>query len=335
MGEEINAWTFTHGGYPKALQQSALPSDNEPLKPSEIRVKTYAASINPVDAQLMGFPLWPYLPSFVMPSQKGVGEDFSGTVQEAGPDSGFKPGDQVMGITPFLPGGTLQKLVRLDTKKGSVVIPKPADWSWEQAAALPLVWLTARTVIAEVERYVVNGRVAVLGGSSATGMYAVYLAARRGWTVAASCSGRNADLVRSMGASEIVDYTAESVPGRVREFAPDVIIDCVGGTECLGISKRYVTIVGDKTNRFTMGGANTYLWNPQMVLRALLGRVGLGPLYSCVNLEFKYPFLEELLSLPKEKIVIDTTFGFDQVREAFERLNTGRTRGKVIVRISS
>lgn len=334
MGGEANAWTFTHGGYPTALQQSALPPDNAPLKPSEVRVTTHAASINPVDAQLMGFPLWRYLPSFVMPSQKGVAEDFSGVVQEAGPDSGLKPGDEVLGISPFLPGGTLQKTMRLDTKKGSVVVPKPADWSWEQAAALPLVWLTARTTIAEVETHANNGRIAVLGGSSATGMYAVYLAARRGWTVAASCSGRNADFVRSMGASEIVDYTAEGVPGRLRGFAPDVIIDCVGGTECLGIAKRYVTIVGDKTNRSTMGGANTYLWNPQMVLRALLGRVGLGPSYSCVNLEFKYPFLEEILSLPKDKIIIDSTFGFNQVREAFQRLNTGRTRGKVIVRIT-
>lgn len=335
MGGEVDAWTFTHGGYPEALQQTTLPPDNEPLKPSEIRVKTCAASINPVDAQLMGFPLWRYLPSFVIPSEKGVAEDFSGIVQESGADSGFKPGDEVLGICPFFPGGSLQQTMRLDTKKGSVVIPKPADWSWEQAAALPLVWLTARTTIAGVERHVKNGRVAVLGGSSATGMYAVHLAERRGWTVAASCSGRNADFVRGMGATEIVDYTTESVPGRLREFAPDVIIDCVGGTECLGIANRYVTIVGDKTNRFTMGGANTYLWNPQMVLRALIGRTGFGPSYSCVNLVFKYPFLEEILSLPKEKIIIDSTFGFDQVRQAFDRLNTGRTRGKVIVRIST
>lgn len=335
MGGETNAWTFTHGGYPKALQQSTLPPDTKPLKTSEIRVKTHAASINPVDAQLMGFPLWSYLPSFLVPSQKGVAEDFSGVVQEAGPDSGFKPGDEVLGISPFLPGGTLQETIRLDTKNGAVVVPKPADWSWEQAAALPLVWLTARTVIAEAESYVKNGRIAVLGGSSATGMYVVHLAARRGWTVAASCSGRNAEFVRGMGAGETVDYTTESVPDRLMGFKPDVVIDCVGGTECLGIAKRYVTIVGDKTNRYTMGGANTYLWNPLMVLRALLGRVGLGPSYTCVNLEFKYPFLEEILSLPKDKIIIDSTFGFDQVREAFDRLNTGRTRGKVIVRINS
>lgn len=69
---------------------------------------------------------------------------------------------------------------------------------------------------------------------------------------------------------------------------------------------------------------SVYLWNPQMLLRALLGRVSLGPSYTCVNLEFKLSYLEEILRLPKEKIVIDSTFGFDQVKDAFERLNTGR-----------
>lgn len=247
MGGEINAWTYTQGGYPDALQQSSLPPDTAPLKPSEIRVKAHAASINPVDAQLMGFPLWRYLPSFIIAPHKGVGEDFSGIVQEAGVDSGFKAGDEVLGIGPFLPGGTLQETIRLDTKKESVVVPKPADWSWEQAAALPLVWLTARTIIAEVEHYVKEGRVAVLGGSSSTGIYVVHLAKLRGWTVTASCSGRNADFVRSMGASDIIDYTTTSVPDRLREFAPDVVIDCVGGTECIGIGQRYVTIVVSPT----------------------------------------------------------------------------------------
>lgn len=333
MSQEIKAWTYTHGGYPKALQQTRLPADVGPLKPLELRVRVKAASINPVDAQLMGFPLWPYLPSFVIPTHKGVGEDFSGVVEEAGKDSGFKPGAEVFGIAPFTPGGTLQETIRINIKD-SVVLPKPADWSWEQAGALPLVWITAQTTIAQAEPFVKNGRIAVLGGSSSSGMYAVHIASQRGWTVIASCSGRNADFVRSMGASDVIDYTTTSVPERVRAFAPDAIIDCVGGTECLGIAKRYVTIVGDKTNRLSMGGRNIYFWNPQMLLRALLGRIGLGRSYTCINLLFKYPFLEEILRLPKEKIIIDSTFDFDHVREAFERLNTGRTRGKVVIRVS-
>ncbi|KAK9774154.1 putative Enoyl reductase (ER) domain-containing protein [Seiridium cardinale] len=334
MNREIKAWTWTHGGFPKALQKIVLPADKEPLKPLELRVRVKAASINPVDAQLMGFPLLPYIPGFVLPTHKGLAEDFSGVVEEAGKDSGFKVGDEVFGIVYFVPGGTLQEGIKIDIKT-SVVLPKPADWSWEQAGALPLVWLTAQTMIHLVDSYVKNKKVVVLGGSSGTGMYAVWIAKQRGWDVVATCSSRKSEFVKSMGAIDTIDYTTVNVREAVRKYAPDAIIDCVGGTDCIGIASRYVTVVGDKTSRSMMSGRNIYFWNPQMVFRALLGRTGLGRSYTCVNLEFKYPYLKEILNLPKDKIIIDSTFGFDQVKEAFDRLNTGRTRGKVVVQIDA
>ncbi|KAI1439455.1 alcohol dehydrogenase [Annulohypoxylon stygium] len=333
MSGTIKAWTFTHGGYPKALQLSTIPHDTAPIRPTEMRVRTKAASINPVDVQLMSYPLLSHLPNFIVPSNKGVGEDFSGVVEEAGTDTGFKAGDEVFGITPFIPGGTLKEEIIVDTRK-SVIINKPKDWSWEQAAALPLVWLTARTTIEQVEPYVKNGRVSILGGSSSCGMYAVFIAKQRGWTVVASCSSRNANFVCSMGADKTIDYTTTSVPDEVKAFAPDAIIDFVGGKECLGIAKRYVTVVGDKTDRMLPGGRYIYLWNPQMLLRALAGRVGLGNSYTCINLEFEKQFLEEVLSLSQEKIIIDELFGFGEVKEAFDKLNTGRTRGKIIIKVS-
>ncbi|KAI0887860.1 alcohol dehydrogenase [Annulohypoxylon maeteangense] len=334
MSGDMMAWTCTHGGFPKALQLSTIPYDIGPVKSTEIRVRTKAASINPVDVQLMSYPLLSRLPSFASSSQKGVGEDFSGVVEEAGVDSGFRAGDEVFGIIPFVPGGTLQEKIIVDTRK-SVVVDKPIDWTWEQAAALPLVWLTARTTIEEIESYVNNGKVVVLGGSSSCGMYAIHIAKQRGWTVVASCSSRNTDFVRSMGADDTIDYTTTSVPEQVKAFGPDVIIDFVGGKECLGLAKRYVTVVGDKTDLTSSGGRNTYLWNPQMLLRAFGGRAGLGPSYTCINLEFKYSFLEEVLSLPPDKIIIDSIFEFDQATEAFHKLITGHTRGKVVVKMST
>lgn len=115
MSQPANkAWTYTHGGFPTALHQSIIPADINPLTPTSIRIRVKAASINPVDAQLMSFPLWRYLPTFLMPAHKGVAEDFSGVVVDAGPQSGFKAGDEVLGIVPFLPGGTLQQMIRVD-----------------------------------------------------------------------------------------------------------------------------------------------------------------------------------------------------------------------------
>ncbi|KAK8867868.1 NAD(P)-binding protein [Apiospora arundinis] len=332
---DMQAWTYTSGGYPAALQKTTISRYATPLKPDQLRIRVKAASLNPVDAQLMGNPLWPYIPEAIVRANKGVGEDFSGVVEEAGTNSGFKAGDEVFGIAPFLPEGTLQEVVQIDTgsSSSSLVLPKPADWSWEQAAAVPLVWITAQTCIAKAEPWATKGKIAILGGSSSCGIYAVHIAKQRGWEVAATCSGKNAEHVRSMGADTVIDYTATEVSEQVKAFAPDVILDFVGGIECLGLAKRYVTVCGDKTSRTSIGGKVIYLWNPQMVIRALLGRLGLGSSYTCINLEINHPNLEGALRLPKEKIFIDSTYSFDEVREAFDRLNSSRARGKIIVRV--
>ncbi|PVH99882.1 NAD(P)-binding protein [Periconia macrospinosa] len=335
MTHSITAWTHSRGGYPTALQLTKIPLSTTPLHPTEILVRVKAAALNPVDIQLLSFPLLPYVPNAIIPSHKGMGEDFSGIVEQAGSDSAFNPGDEVFGLIFLLPHGSLQEVMRIDTAGTNAVVRKPAEWNWEQAAAVPLVWLTARTMIDKIESYVPSqgGKVAVLGGSSSTGMYAVHLAKQRGYNVVATCSAAKEDFVRSMGADETIDYQKENVPEKLRSFAPDAVLDCVGGTESIGIAKRYVTVVGDKTNRLALGGSLTYLTHPRMILRSLLGMIGLAPSYICINLSFQREWLEEVVRLPREKIVIDSTFKFDQVREAYERLNTGRTMGKVVVRV--
>jgi NADPH:quinone reductase-like Zn-dependent oxidoreductase len=283
----------------------------------------------------MNLPIWslPY-----MASPKGIGKDFSGVVLAAGVESGFEKGDEVFGLFMSSKYGTLAEVAVVDVSQKAgeaVVLKKPESWSWNQAAALPLVWLTARTSIAGVEDYMTSSKkVVVLGGSSATGMHTVYLAAQRGWTVLSTCSSRNADFVSALGAQKVIDYTSTSVPDAVRDFHPDAIIDCVGGTECLGIAPRYITIVGDKTSRSSMGGSALYLTSPRMVLRKLLGMVGWGEVYDCIILAHEPGYLQEAVdTLEPERIVVDSTFGFEKVKEAFERLDTGRARGKVVVEI--
>jgi NADPH:quinone reductase-like Zn-dependent oxidoreductase len=325
----FKAWTYTTPSYPQCLSQTTLPTP-ESLSPTEIQVQIKAAALNPVDIQLMNVPLWslPYL-NFT----KGIGGDFSGIVLKAGQESGFDIGDEVFGLTMSPKIGTVAEIATVDTKVSSV-LKKPKEWSWGQAAALPLVWLTAKTCVACVEPYVGESKkVAVLGGSSATGMYAIYLCRQRGWTVITTCSGRNAEFVRSMGAGEVIDYTQQNVPDEIRAAKPDAIIDCVGGTECLGIAKRYVTIVGDKTSRSTMGGSALYFTHPRMVLRWLVGRTGWGEVYDAIALEEKKEYLQDATELAMDKIVVDSTYSFDQVKEALERLDTGRAWGKVVIEI--
>ena len=121
--------------------------------------------------------------------------------------------------------------------KSSIVIKKPQDISWEQAAALPLVWLTgnfsssdsmgvllitkARTTIANVESHIQNdGRLVVLGGSSAVGIFVLQLASKRGWEALTTCSSRNSEFVKSMGATSVIDYNTEDVTQAVRQYSP-------------------------------------------------------------------------------------------------------------------
>lgn len=332
MASEIKAWTYGSGGYPAGLKQTKIKLDDAPLRATEILVRVKAAALNPVDIQLMNYPLLPSLPRFLVPV-KAVGEDFSGVVEATGDASGFKTGDRVLGVIFPFPRGTFQEVIRLDTSKSdNAVVRKPQHWTWEQAAALPLAWSTACTLIQKVESYVgENGKVAVLGGSSASGMYAIWIAKQRGWTVTATCSGAKAELVRNMGAENIIDYRTSQVPMELARYTPDAIIDCVGGTECLGLAKRYVTIVGDKTSRLSLGGSATYLLYPQMIWRSLKGLLRLGPSYLCVNYAVDKAYMAEVLALPAEKIIIDSTFSFNDVKQAYERLNTGQVLGKVVV----
>ena len=342
----VKAWTYTTAPYPTTLTLSTTTTQPPTTcAPGHLLLRIHACALNPVDIQIMNLPLWslPYPRSLSAP--KTPCADFSATVLATGGDpttSDLAPGDEVFGLmmNPFA-SGTLTEVAHLPIAN-TTFVKKPAAWTHAQAASLPLVWLTARTCIARVEPYVHNSatkRLVVLGGSSATGLYTIQLAKARGWKVLASCSGRNADFVTdTIGADEVVDYTAESVAARVRGWQPDAIVDCVGGTECLGVlgaERCYVTIVGDKTARTSIGGSLLYLFYPRMVLRWLLGRVGWGSRYDCIVLDQRREYLEEAVRVlaSGEGIVVDSTFHFEDAKMAFERLATGRARGKVVVEI--
>lgn len=352
MASQTRAWTYT-GGYPDTLKITNIspPSASafkDDASDPHVLVKIHACALNPVDIQIMNIPSWKYPWNPLYGKEKGTGDDFSGTVI-AGGHSGFKEGDEVMGLTlaPMKPnGGALGEVADLSLGN-SLLVKKPSNWSFEKASAINLVWLTAKACIDAVAKQVdesPNKRVAVLGGSSATGMYTIMLAKRRGWHVATTSSAKNKDFVTStLKADEHIDYTVQDVRDAMLEFGPDAVIDCVGGTECIGLpsSKRYVSIVGDKTGRSTMGGP--YTWYDYFAparaafqwLRWSKGYFGLAESYDIVMLGMKKEWLEDAtLSLSEDDIYIDSTFDFEKADEAFERLNTGRARGKVVVKVA-
>lgn len=339
---EAKAWTYTNG-YPHSLSLNTYQISKD--TGSNVLVKVRACALNPVDIQMMNTPIiWKN-----SKEPKGTVCDFSGTVVSPG-KSNFKVGDEVMGLTlaPFAgpTSGGLAEYSEIDGS-ASVMVAKPKEWSFEKAAAISLVWLTAVVCVDSVAPFVErtsSKRVAILGGSSATGIYSILLAKERGWKVISSSSGRNKDFItNNLKADAHVDYTSQNVREGVAAFQPDAVIDCVGGTECIGLpsSKRYTTIVGDKTGRTTMGGPYTYYDYKHPIvaatqwLRWAVGRSGLGESYDVVILAPKKDSLERAKrTLREENIFIDSVFSFEDAQKAFERLNTGRAKGKVVVSVA-
>ncbi|CAE6436152.1 unnamed protein product [Rhizoctonia solani] len=297
-------------------------------------------------------------------ASKIPGSDVSGVVVAIGEGVGrWKVGDEVFGFWMSTDGnGTNQAYLTIP--ETAPIVPKPANLSHVEAASLPLVFLTSYTGLVlrgglsrdpEVNTGQ-NAKVLVVGASGGTGIIGVQLAKALGATVVAICSGKNAEFVKEHGADEVIDYATEDVPSTALSLGPyKVIYDCVGGTQLIphlsallaptptpnnphhppAAAGTYITIVGDKTSRTTMGGNITYLTTPSMLFRSIKGYAGLGPKYYCVNLttgEEEMKALAEWCAGGRVKPVIDgEPYSWTKLGEAYGRLESGRAKGKVVI----
>lgn len=203
----------------------------------------------PYVMRLLGFGL--RAPSVAVP-----GTNFAGVVEAVGPDvRAFKPGDEVYGATR----GTFAEYAVAPIGK---VAPKPPRLSFEQAAVLPYPTFAAMQALRDHGQVQPGQRVLVVGASGAVGTVAVRLAIAFGATVTGVCSGGQADLVRSLGANEVIDYTREDFADGSRRF--DLIID-IGGRTSVARLRRALTrtgtlvIVGGEGDQW-IGGTQRQLW---------------------------------------------------------------------------
>jgi len=200
----------------------------------------------------------------------------------------------------------------LDTTK-SLILRRPQNLTPSDAASLPLVFLTAYTALVPYASLPdppkSNPSILILGGSTGVGIYALQIAKKRlQCHVISTASTRNVEFVKSLGADQVIDYTKTQVLKGALHYLPDggydAIIDLVGGTELiphlntlLKPKAAYITIVGDKTTRHLVGGAAIYPFFPRMVLRTLLGYLGYGRQYYCINLFPKEEYLQSEISM--------------------------------------
>ncbi|KAF1843635.1 GroES-like protein [Cucurbitaria berberidis CBS 394.84] len=357
LPESNTALSYTQPSSQPHLTHTPLQSP----KPNELLVKIKAAAINPVDIQLWGNPVIGWLAG---KKEKGIGRDYSGEVVAIGEElkrSGkWEVGDEVYGLCNRPTGeGTFAQY--LTVQPGEPIAKKPSTLSHHEAAAIPLVVLTAFSCLdwlpTESQSPNSKRRVIVSGASGGVGGWCVQLAKKLyNCHVVGICSGRNAEFVKGLGADEIIDYSTQDVAktlldGRPGEKKYDLYIDCVGGTEIfnhwydlLHASGAYVTIVGDKTSRTAIGGPLTYFTYPSQVIRHIRGYL-FGPRYANVLLYQKCELLEQVTQLAEKEdvqvVVQDVVKGVlseEGYKEAWEKVKEymvgGRVRGKIVVDIA-
>lgn len=292
---------------------------------SQVLVRVRAASVNPADWHAMRGS--PFLARFAMgwrkPANIRQGTDFAGVIEAVGAAvTLFRVGDSVFGART----GAWAEYVTVNQAR---LAPKPSNISFEQAAAVPVAALTALQGLRDEGRVRAGERVLVNGASGGVGTFAVQIARALGATVTGVSSGRNVELVRSIGATQALDYTQTDFTRDSARY--DVIIDNVGNhslgslAAVLAPGGRYVMV----------GGPSGGIIDPFPRVLALLVRNKLGDhpmtFFIAEITKADLTVLHDLMGDGKVTPVIDRTYPYAQVREAVAYVETGRARGKVIV----
>jgi|NGEPerStandDraft_9_1074522.scaffolds.fasta_scaffold09205_2 NADPH:quinone reductase-like Zn-dependent oxidoreductase len=266
--------------------------------------------------RLLGFGL--RAPSVAVP-----GTNFAGVVEAIGPEvSGVEPGDEVYGATR----GTFAEHAVAPVGK---LAPKPPQLSFEEAAVLPYPTFVAMQALRDHGHVKEGQRVLVVGASGAVGTIAVQLAVAFGATVTGVCSGRHADLVRSLGANEVIDYTKDDFTDGSRQF--DLIIDIGGRTSVVGLRRALtrtgtLVIVGGESDRW-IGGIQRQLWAavlsafvPQK-LTAFVVKENAGELLK----------MNELVAAGRVTPVLGRVFPLADGGDAVAAFEAGDANGRIVI----
>jgi len=326
---KMKAIVYHEFGGPDVLRMEdvdkPVPNDNQ------ILIKVRAVSVNPLDWHFMeGIPYLGRLPAFgfLKPTVTRLGVDYAGTVEAVGKKiTEFKPGDEVYG-NKF--GAFAEYVVASD--KGMAL--KPANLSFEQAASLPVAALTALQALRDYGKIQSGLKVLINGASGGVGTFAVQIAKSFGAEVTGVCSGRNVEMVRSLGADHVIDYTKEDFTERAERY--DLILDNVGGQPLSGF-RRVLTPTG-KCVVVGGGGVNDSRWTGPMigVLKMLILKPFVTQEMKMMLAEVsrkELTILADLVQSGKVKPVIDRTYPFNQLPEAMRYLEEGHARGKVVVTV--
>ncbi|KAK5132729.1 hypothetical protein LTR08_008695 [Meristemomyces frigidus] len=321
-------WTAVSGGIGKNLKlnaQAALPKKAAALPASHTLVRVAYATTNPVDAKVAEYA--PFI--FSKPATPGL--DFSGTVV-ASTLPHLTPGDRVFGKTEIPAFGTLGEYIVVGAQ---ACVPVPEGVALDQAACVGVTGLTAYQCLAPFVK--AGGKVLINGGSGGTGTFGIQIAKALGCHVTTTCSGANVELCKSLGADRVIDYRSEDVVATLKRSGAqyDLIVDNVfAGPELywnchhyLKPTGRYVTIAGSLGTMFAL--MKVLLWP------AVLGG-GQRPVQfvTCTTNAEQYAQIGKWMQEGKVKAIVEQEFELEEAGKAYERLKSGRTRGKLVIKVA-
>lgn len=312
----MRAMIYRAYGGPEKLELTDLPRPS--AGPGRVAITVRASSVNPVDWKRASGKMRLIMPvSF--PGTPGF--DVAGEVAEVGQGvEGFAVGDRVHARIGEMAGGACADVA---TAGVDVVAKMPEGMSFADAAALPLAGMTALQGLRDEAGMPLEGareRVLIVGASGGVGHLAVQIARAAGATVVGVCSGRNVEMVRGLGAHDVIDYTK---PDPYRGQAPfDVILDCVAGDP-----SPWLPLLGPK------GRYASCLPSGKTFLRAAVSFVT-SKRVRPVMLKSNAPdlgILDALAARGQLRVVIDSRFPLEALRDAWARSMTGRAAGKIVI----
>jgi NADPH:quinone reductase-like Zn-dependent oxidoreductase len=293
---------------------------------NEVLVRVHAASVNPLDWHFMrGSPYLMRLGSGLgTPSDASLGVDFAGTVEAVGENvKQFKPGDEVFGGKR----GAFAEYVTI--REDRALALKPANVTFEQAASVPIAAITALQALRDKGKIKPGQKVLINGASGGVGTFAVQIAKSFGAEVTGVCSTRNVEMVRSIGADHVFDYTQEDYTESGQRF--DLILDMVGNHSLLA-NRRVLNPEGI----FVIIGGPKGQW-----LAPLMGPIKAMILSPFVGQEFvmilaklrkdDLAILGDLMQAGKVTPVIDRRYPLSEVPAAIRYSEEGHARGKIVI----